>query len=181
MVLSFPKPSKLISFSLLLLMALVQSPWEVSGEQNLVFFLQDVTTGPNATVAAVAGVKGKDWSYTTFGSIYVVDDPVTEGPNKNSAPVGRAQGLLATSSSDGSSLSVIMSIVFTNLQYNGSTLQIQGVSRQLENYREVSVVSGTGRFRSARGFAALETVDYDPNTTYSIVRLSVTLLSSSGP
>ncbi|XP_054796257.1 dirigent protein 11-like [Prosopis cineraria] len=181
MALVFPKPSKLTSLSILLLMiALALTPWEGNGEQqSLVFFLQDVATGPNATVAAVAGVKGKEWSYNTFGSIYVVDDPVTLGPNKYSAPVGRAQGLLATSSLDGSNVNVMISIVFTNLQYNGSTLQIQGVSRQVENYREVSVVSGTGRFRFARGFAALETLYYDPTTTYSIVRLTITLLNAS--
>ncbi|XP_028785647.1 dirigent protein 23-like [Neltuma alba] len=180
MALTFPKPSKLISFSLLLLINLALNPWEGSGEQqNLVFFLQDVSIGPNATVAPVAGVKGKEWSYNTFGTIYAVDDLVTAGPNRNSAPVGRAQGLLATGALDGSNVNIFLSIVFTNLQYNGSTLQIQGVSRQSENYREVSVVSGTGRFRFARGYAALETYYYDPNTTYSIVRLSITLLNSS--
>lgn len=159
-------------------MALTVGPREGNGDQNLVFFLQEVTTGPDATVAPVAGVRGKEWSFQTFGTIHAVDDPVTQGPNRNTAPVGRAQGLISTCSLDGSNVNVILSIVFTNSQYNGSTLQIQGVTRQADNYREVSVVSGTGRFRSARGLAAFETIYFDPNTTYTTVRLSITLFDS---
>lgn len=84
--------------------------------------------------------------------------------------------MLVATSLDGSNVSVILSIVFTNnSQYNGSTLEIQGVSRQFENYREVSVVSGTGRFRFARGYATLETLSYDPTTTYSVIHCSITL------
>ena len=47
--------------------------------------------------------------------------------------------------------SYLMSLVFTNKEYNSSTLEIQGVDRFYQKYREVSVVLGTGIFRLARG------------------------------
>lgn len=145
-------------------------------QTTMVFYLHDVATGPNATVAPVIGINGKVWSYSTFGTIFVIDDPVTLTPNQNSVHVGRAQGLLTAASFDGSNVNVVISIVFNNMQYSGSTLELQGTSRQRENYREISVVSGTGRFRFARGYAAFETAFYDPATTRSIVRLTITLL-----
>ncbi|KAJ8633210.1 hypothetical protein MRB53_026546 [Persea americana] len=43
--------------------------------------------------------------------------------------------------------------VFTNEKYNGSTIEIQGADRFFLKQREVSVVSGTGYFRFAQGFA----------------------------
>ena len=53
-----------------------QLPPPVPHQTTMVFYLQDIATGPNATVTPVAGIKGGDWTYTTFGSIFVVDDPV---------------------------------------------------------------------------------------------------------
>jgi uncharacterized protein with beta-barrel porin domain len=61
------------------------------------------------------------------------------------------------------------------VQYSSSTLEIQGTSRQRENLRELSVVSGTGRFQFARGYVVFETVSYDAQNNQSIIRLSVTL------
>ena len=40
----------------------------------------------------------------------------------------------------------LISIVFTNGQFSGNTLEIQGSSPQFQKYREVSMVSGSGRF-----------------------------------
>lgn len=145
-------------------------------QTNLVFYLQDVATGPNATVAPVTGLNGKVWSYNTFGTIFVVDDPVTLSPSASSTLVGRAQGLLTASSLDGSNVNVMISVVFTNLQYSGSSIEIQGISHQRENYRELSVVAGTGRFRFVRGYAAMETAYYDAATTHSVIRLTLNLI-----
>ncbi|KAF7823150.1 dirigent protein 23-like [Senna tora] len=175
MALSF---SKLLTITIAMVILCHHGNGEKLHQTTLVFFMQDVAKGPNATVSPVIGISGKVWSYNTFGTIFVVDDPITLAPNRNSTPVGRVQGLLTASSLDGSNVSVMVSIVFTNLQYNGSTLEIQGISRQLEDYREVAVVSGTGRFRFARGYATFETLSYDPATTYSLIRLSITLLEA---
>ncbi|PON62212.1 Disease resistance response protein [Trema orientale] len=148
-------------------------------QTNIVFFLQDVaSTGPNATVVPVIGITGKAWTFATFGTIFAIDDPITETPSRSSNQVGRAQGMLVTSALDGSNVSVLVSIVFTNREYGGSTLELQGVSRQNERYREVSVVSGTGTFRFARGFAIFETIYYERTISYSIIRCTITLLES---
>ncbi|XP_061356488.1 pterocarpan synthase 1-like [Gastrolobium bilobum] len=183
MAASFSTPIKFLFFSLLVITIMVsQANCEVTQRRleqtNMVFFIHEVARGPNATVAPVTGINGKVWSYNTFGTIFVVDDPVTLSASSNSNPIGRVQGLITASSLDGANVNVVLSIVFNNFQYNGSTLEIQGTSRQRENYREVSVVSGTGKFRFARGFAALETLSYDAATTHSVIRLSVTLFQT---
>ena len=108
----------------------------------------------------------------------MVDDPVTVALNRNSAIVGRAQGLLVALAMDSSNVFTALSVVFTSMQLSGSTIETQGTSRQLQNYRELTVVSGNGRFRFARGFAVLETISFDVATNYSIIRLTITLLKS---
>lgn len=176
-------PIKFLFLSLLLTSTIVhevnsQLPPPQPNQTTLVLYLQDVATGPNATVTPVIGIRGKEWSYNSFGTIFVVDDPVTISSSPLSTSVGRAQGTLTVASLDGANVNVMLSIVFTNLQYSGSSIEIQGVSRQRENYRELSVVSGTGRFRYARGFAVLETLSYDASTARSIIRLTITYAQS---
>jgi len=144
---------------------------------TLTFYLQDRARGPSATVAAIIGLRGRPWNYDQFGTIIAVDDPVMTGPGPLSTQVGRAQGLMVVGAQDGANVNAILSIVFTNSEYAGSTLEIQGVSRQRQNYKELSVVSGTGRFRFARGYATLQTVLYDPATANSVIRFTVILKS----
>ncbi|KAI5390128.1 hypothetical protein KIW84_075452, partial [Lathyrus oleraceus] len=123
----------------------------------------------------VIGINGKVWSYNTFGTIFVVDDPVTLSPSPFSTLIGKAQGTITVTSQDGANVYIVLSIVFNDVQYAGSTLEIQGTSRQRDNLRELGVVSGTGRFRFARGFAVFETISYDPTSSESVIRLTVTL------
>ncbi|XP_077252028.1 dirigent protein 11-like [Tasmannia lanceolata] len=67
-------------------------------------------------------------------------------------------------------------VVFTNEKYNGSTLEIQGSDRFMLKQREVSVVSGTGVFRFARGYAILETVKLDLGQLNAVIKFNVTVL-----
>ncbi|KAF8365043.1 hypothetical protein HHK36_032953 [Tetracentron sinense] len=60
--------------------------------------------------------------------------------------------------------------------YNGSTLEIQGADLFFLKYREVSVVSGTGKFRFARGYALLDTAFIDIPNSNAIVRWNLTVL-----
>ncbi|KAK7263504.1 hypothetical protein RJT34_31095 [Clitoria ternatea] len=166
-------PKKFLTLSMFFIFTII---YQANTQTTLVFYLQDIATGPNATVSPVTGITGKVWSYNTFGTIFVIDDPVMLSPSPSSTIVGRAQGMLVASAHDGANVNVVMSIVFSNLQYSGSTLEIQGISRQFEKYKEVSVVSGTGRFRFARGYATFETAFYDPQTTHSIIRFTITLM-----
>lgn len=172
---AFSIPMLMILFITLVYEAHAEFPQPTGRQTTYVFYLQDTTTGPNATVAAVAGIKGRNWNFNTFGSMFVVDDPVTVGPSPSSAIVGRAQGMLVVSSRDGTNVNAVLSVVFSSWQYNGSTLELQGINRQNENVRTLSVVSGTGQFRFARGYAALQTVAYDPVSARSTVRFTITL------
>lgn len=177
---AFSRPMKLMSFSsLLLLLVLVlvlislakaQRPTETIVE----FYLQDLASGSNATVVPITGIKNKPLSFNSFGTIFAIDDPITQTSDRNSTEIGRAQGMLVASALSGSNVHVSMSFAFSN----GSSLEIQGTSRQFERYKELSVVSGTGSFRYVRGYATLETIYYDNKTSYSIVRCTVRIIQS---
>ncbi|XP_058071114.1 dirigent protein 2-like [Magnolia sinica] len=143
-------------------------------ETHMVFYLQDWETD-NATSVPVAGTNGTLSSVLNFGTIMVVDDAVTEGPDRQSKQVGRAQGIYVNLALDGSDLHLLFSVVFTNEKYNGSTLEIQGADRFFLKYREVSVVAGTGLFRYARGHAVLETVYLDLPTLNAVIKFNVTV------
>jgi len=142
--------------------------------KTMIFYLQDTAKEPNATISPIIGLAGKDWTFDQFGTIFAVDDPVTLSPNPDSSVVGRAQGMLVVAAHDGSNAFVALSIVFNNSQYSGSSIEIQGVSRQREKLREVSVVSGTGKFRFVRGYGVFETENFDANTAHSVISLTVT-------
>ncbi|WJZ99338.1 hypothetical protein VitviT2T_017789 [Vitis vinifera] len=86
-------------------------------------------------------VLDKIWSFTSFRIVFVTDDPITEASDPNSTPVGRG----------------------------GSTLEIQGSSPHFQKYKEVFVVSETGRLRFARGYAIFETVFVDTPIGYSVI------------
>ncbi|KAF3443631.1 hypothetical protein FNV43_RR13321 [Rhamnella rubrinervis] len=144
-------------------------------QTNFVFYMHDLATGRNnLTVNAVAGVPHKRWWILEFGTVFVCDDKLTEEYGWDSTEVGRAQGLYVNSQVDAKSVHLLVSLVFTNKEFNGSTLEIQGADK-FTKYREVSVVSGTGKFRLARGFATLETVNLDIPLLYAIVRWNVTV------
>nr|QQM18940.1 dirigent protein 5 [Kadsura heteroclita] len=151
-------------------------------ETKLQFYLQDWETGKNPTATTIAGAKGLASSVLNFGTVLAIDDAVTEGADRNSKQVGRAHGIYVNSALDGSDLHFLFSVVFTNEKYNGSTLEIQGADRFFLKQREVSVVSGTGSFRFAKGYATLETVYLDLPGLNAVVKFNVTVvhLSSKG-
>ncbi|KAI3977246.1 hypothetical protein MKX01_035976 [Papaver californicum] len=77
----------------------------------------------------------------SFGSIIVIDDALTEGPELDSELIGRAQGSY-----------VLGSLV--NLQL---TISIAGRNTVLSAVREMAITGGTGVFRFARGYVQLRT------------------------
>ncbi|XP_010038598.2 dirigent protein 22-like [Eucalyptus grandis] len=118
-------------------------------------------TGLNITTVPVAGVLGNQWWILGFGTVFVINDKHTKLYEYNSTEVGRARGAYVNLAVDGSDLHLLMSLVFTNQEFSGSTLEIQGSDWFYNKKREVSVVSGTGKFRLARGYAFLETLFLD--------------------
>ncbi|KAF5948536.1 hypothetical protein HYC85_014493 [Camellia sinensis] len=95
---------------------------------------------------------------------------------QNSPEIARGQGIHVTSSLDGANSHILISIVFTSNQYNGSTLEIHGRSLQAADVREVSVVGGTGEFKFARGIAKFETLNVATSAFYALVQCNLTAL-----
>ncbi|KAK6919346.1 Dirigent protein [Dillenia turbinata] len=76
---------------------------------------------------------------------------------------------------DKSAIWMTMSLVFTNKKFNGSTLEIQGSDMFSVKPREVAVVSGTRKFRLAKGYALMETAFANLSTFNSILKWNVTV------
>ena len=129
----------------------------------------------NAMTIPVAGIAGKAWTYTQFGTIYVVDNNITETPDPTSPIVGQLQGLYVITALDGLDSYVTTSIMFTNKQYNRSTIQLQGTCFIKQPVGEVVVVGGTGKFQFARGNATAETYSLDVTTQYAVIQCNVTV------
>ncbi|KAH6776090.1 hypothetical protein C2S52_013651 [Perilla frutescens var. hirtella] len=171
--------SSAIKLSLFLFLALVAYSNADLGqvkETKMTVYFQDYSGGPNATVVEITGPTDGLLSFTKFGAIFCTDDPITKGFEESSAQIARAQGIYVTSALDGSNTHVLISIVFINDEYKGSTLEVQGSSAQFERVREVAVVGGTGKFRLARGYATFETLSYDHATHYAVIQCNVTVL-----
>ena len=142
--------AKIVSLSLMLILLTLATSREASKyqflklkETNMVFYMQDWETGLNATVFPIAGIPNKPWQVTRFGIVMAIDDKVTVAIERNSSQVGRLQDIYVNSALDGTDLHLLVSLVFTNKEYNGSTLEIQGADMFYQKYREVSVISGT--------------------------------------
>ncbi|CAM8887772.1 hypothetical protein QQ045_026138 [Rhodiola kirilowii] len=142
------------------------------------FYMHDYETQQkeeNITNIVIAGNPKAKWYILTFGSLYAYDDAITTTIDRKSTELGRAQGIYVNTALDGSDLHILVSFVFTNKEYNGSTIEIQGADRFFLPSREVSVVSGTGKFRMARGWASIETVMIDIPNLNAILRWNLTV------
>lgn len=64
---------------------------------NLQFYFHDTLSGKNPTAVKVAQAADTDKSPTLFGSVFMVDDALTETADPKSKLVGRAQGLYGSS------------------------------------------------------------------------------------
>ncbi|BAF27736.2 Os11g0179700 [Oryza sativa Japonica Group] len=108
-------------------------------------------------------------SPTSFGTVYVMDDPLTEGPDPRSKPVGRAQGMYLSSDQVRIGFLQAMNIVLTAGPYNGSVITVLGSNHISDSIREMPVVGGTSAFRFARGYAQARTYFLDSNGLDAIV------------
>ncbi|XP_027060927.1 dirigent protein 22-like [Coffea arabica] len=147
-------------------------------ETKITAYVQLFLGGPNVTTVPVAGALGRPRIPEEFGTISVNDARLTEGISINSLTVGRSQGLYVSASRDNVNSFDLFSFLFTNAQYNGSTLEFQGPGLDLQNVttvREVSVVSGTKTFRYAQGYATFQTVLRRPAMNYTVIRGIVTI------
>lgn len=73
-----------------------------NGITHIQFYMHDITGGSNPTAVLVAGrisnYTGSDPITASFGSVYVIANPLTTTPDPNSTVFGRAQGTYVMSS-----------------------------------------------------------------------------------
>ncbi|CAK9162070.1 unnamed protein product [Ilex paraguariensis] len=151
-------------------------------ETHLHFFIHDIITGKNPTALKVAqanltGIDTNPTGPTPFGSTFVVDDPLTTGPDPTSEVIGNAQGAYVSSSQGKDVVLVLyLDFGFTTGKFNGSSISVFSRNPITEPERELAVVGGRGKFRMARGFAKLKTYSVNPTLGNAVVEYHVTVL-----
>ncbi|KAG5037878.1 Dirigent protein 19 isoform B [Glycine soja] len=132
------------------------------------FYWHDVVSGRNPSSIEVVPPPLKN-STTSFGSVNMIENPLTLEPQLNSKLVGKAQGFYASTSQSEITLLMAMNFAITEGKYNGSTITILGRNSVYDKEREMPVIGGSGLFRFARGYAQLRTHWFSPTTKDAIV------------
>ncbi|PKA57456.1 Disease resistance response protein 206 [Apostasia shenzhenica] len=131
-----------------------------TNKTHLHFYLHDIVSGSNPTVIKVAKGPFTSNGLFGFGDVVVVDDPLTEGPNLTSMPIGRAQGMYAFASADAelrkTALLFTFNVVFTEGEYKGSSLAVVGRDAIFDEVRELPVVGGDRLFPAGSWVCALQ-------------------------
>lgn len=143
---------------------------------KLHFYFHDTLSGKNPTGYKVAQSNITSTSPTFFGMVNMIDDPLTIGPEPNSPVIGQAQGLYGSAGLEEVSLMMNMNFVFTNGEYNGSTLSVLGRNPALDEYREMPIQGGSGVFRLARGIATAKTYWVNFTSGDAIVEYNVMVM-----
>ncbi|XP_061364830.1 dirigent protein 24-like [Gastrolobium bilobum] len=147
----------------------------LSGAQSSTVFKNSGTsntvTGNNNQPFVSAGnlPAGFTLQKLMFGSVTVIDDQLTEGHELDSTVIGRAQGFYMASSLDGSSQTIVLTVMVHGGEHQDGledTISLFGVHRTASPESEIAVIGGTGKYENARGYAALETLlKEDQHTT----------------
>ncbi|XP_020596840.1 dirigent protein 22-like [Phalaenopsis equestris] len=142
-------------------------------ETHIHFYFHDVVSGFTPTAIRVAQAPTTTFSTTGFGAVVMIDDPLTEGPDRSSKLLGHAQGMYALASQEEAGLLMAMNLAFVDGDFNGSTLTVLGRNTVFSDVREMPVVGGSGKFRYARGYALARTHKFDLLTGDAIVEYDV--------
>lgn len=135
---------------------------------HLHFYMHDEYTGPNPTAALI--VPGRPLllpnnatgtSSRQFGDIAVMNNALTEGPQRGSPRVGTAQGFTVRVAERGSVNALSLHLVMEAGEHAGSSLVVNSRVDTDLAVRESVIVGGTGRFRFARGYAHSRSYNYD--------------------
>ncbi|XP_027076654.1 dirigent protein 22-like [Coffea arabica] len=136
------------------------------------FYWHDILSGTTPTSVRVVAPP-KTASFTGFGAVNMIDNPLTLGPNLSSKVVGRAQGFYASASQEEVGLLMTMNFAFTEGKYNGSTITVLGRNPVFNKVREMPVIGGSGDFRFSRGYAQATTYFFDPKSGDAVVEYNV--------
>ncbi|KAK9741419.1 hypothetical protein RND81_03G104300 [Saponaria officinalis] len=93
-----------------------------------------------------------------FGSITVIDDELTEGPELGSGVIGQGQGFYLASSLDGESHTMAFTTLFhgDHDDHEDDTISFFGVHRTASPISHIAIVGGTGKYENAKGYATIE-------------------------
>ncbi|KAB2607903.1 dirigent protein 22-like [Pyrus ussuriensis x Pyrus communis] len=140
---------------------------------HLHFYFHDIVSGRTPTAVKVAEAPTTNTSMTGFGTVVMMDDPLTIGPESSSKLVGKAQGIYAVASQSEVGFLMALNFVFVEGKYNGSTLSVLGRNAVFSTVREMPIVGGSGLFRFARGYAHASTHQFDIKTGDAVVEYNV--------
>ncbi|KAF0921390.1 hypothetical protein E2562_006960 [Oryza meyeriana var. granulata] len=148
-----PTPTTLCRLAFLAVAAITITEAAGDGTTHLHFYIHGTFTGANATTASLAGGGNS----SSFGNVGAFDDELREGSDAASRHLGRAEGLLVQADQGNpAALWTMQNLVFTDGDYNGSTLVLDGrVDFSGGGAVEGAVVGGAGRFRRARGYSLM--------------------------
>ncbi|CAA7059424.1 unnamed protein product [Microthlaspi erraticum] len=125
---------------------------------HLHFYFHDVISGDKPTsIRVTTPPVTNSSSVSSFGVIVIADNLLTEGPDPTSREVGRAQGMYASTDLNIITFTMVYNLVFTDGEFNGSTVAMYGRNPILSKVRELPIIGGTGAFRFASGYAQPET------------------------
>ena len=150
-------------------------PYAKEKVTKLHFFFHDRFAGKNVTAVRVAHATSTAKSSTSFGLVFIMDDPLTEGLKPTSKELGRAQGLYAFSGREELSLLMAFNLVFTTGEYNGSTLTVLGRNPAVP-HREMPIIGGLGVFRLARGVASAKLRSFNMTTGIALIEYNVVVI-----
>ncbi|KAI3445103.1 hypothetical protein Pfo_001768 [Paulownia fortunei] len=136
---------------------------------HLHFYFQDQVSGKNPTAVKIIG-EGFG-----FGTTFMIDDALTQGPERDSKIIGRAQGMYSLAAQNDMALLMVVTFAFTEGKYNGSSISMLGRNHVFDDVREMPIVGGSGLFRFARGYALAHTVWLDPKTGDASVEYNVSV------
>ncbi|GAA0164922.1 hypothetical protein LIER_20450 [Lithospermum erythrorhizon] len=110
--------------------------------------------GNNDNNNVAAALLGPDGLGLGFGTITVIDDILTSGPELGSRVLGKAQGVYVACSANGSTQMMTFSAMMEGGEY-GDSINFFGVYRIGSTMSHLSITGGTGKFKNACGFAEL--------------------------
>ncbi|KAK7310258.1 hypothetical protein RJT34_07659 [Clitoria ternatea] len=132
----------------------------------------NVVTGSNNQPFVSAGnlPAGMTLQKLMFGSVTVIDDQISEGRELGSAVAGRVQGFYMASYLDGTSQSIVLTVLLHDSEEHHDevedSISLFGVHRTASPESEVAVIGGPGKYENARGYAVLQTLlKEDQHTT----------------
>lgn len=144
---------------------------------SFTFFLHDnlLTIPSSAEVLILPELDAPKNSF--FGALIVFDDSMTKSPDPGSLEIGRGRGMYLFDAHDtkGAAIEFVWTAQFNESSGygKGATLSFLGFDRTTDPTREISVVGGTGLFRSARGWAIIQT--YSLVGAAAVLNITVTV------